>query len=96
MRVLTFSKLMGLLSLRKRAYQMAFGPAVLDNEAWVDLAKYCGFFEVKEISAHRDLALIMHGRREAFVRIFAHLHLEPHELANFFRAVVAPVPGDDE
>lgn len=88
--------LLEMLTRRKRAYQKAFGPEVLDNEAWVDLARFCRVFAAGDVAPDRDRMLIYHGRREAFERVFAYLHLEPYELANFFRAVVAPGPGDDD
>jgi hypothetical protein len=81
---------------KKRAYQRAFGPEVLDNEAWVDWARFCRVFRAGDINTDRDRMLIYHGRREAFEHVFAYLHLEPHELASFFRAVVLPESGEDE
>lgn len=75
------------LRMRKRGYQVAFGQPG-GQVAWTDFARFCRAFENEDMPADRDRMLILFGRREAFFRIFAHLKLEPDELAQFFRAVV--------
>jgi len=81
------------LTERKRAYQGMFPPGPARDIALADLAQFCRAFGGDEaIPGDHDRTLILVGRREAFFRIFAHLHLEPHELAALYKAAVI---GDD-
>ena len=69
------------LGLRQRSYQQTFlsegSPAVFVLR---DLALFCGAFDADLTAKDHDAVLIMHGRRQAFFRIFKHVKLTPAEL----------------
>lgn len=86
----TFGEIVDKLRVRKRQYQTAFSAGAPAHEALVDLAKFCRAFENEIIPGDHDRTLILAGRREAFFRIWNHLHLEPQELVTVYRATVLP------
>jgi hypothetical protein len=77
------------LGLRKKSYQSIFGPAgAAGSDVMKDLAKFC---RANETCAQpdRDLTMLLCGRREVWLRIQQHLHLQPEELAALYKAVAA-------
>lgn len=75
------------LGLRKKSYQQLFGVnGALGTEAMKDLARYCYATKSCAVPNH-DLTLVLSGRREVWLRICEHLHLEPEELASIYGAV---------
>ncbi len=79
------------LSRRKRAYQQAF-PSPLKNPVLVDLARFC---RANETCFHTDprLHAVLEGRREVFLRICQHLHLDSQQLMEIYGA---RIPGVDD
>lgn len=84
----TLNQLIDKLRTRKRQYQAAFGPNTPGHDVLVDLARFCRAFENEIIPGDHDATLRAAGRREAFFRIYQHLHLEPDELVALYRATV--------
>jgi hypothetical protein len=85
----TMSQTLVFLGLRKKSYQSVFGPAgAAGSEAMKDLASFC-FAAKTTADPNRDLSLIKQGRREVWLRICEHLHLQPEELAVLYGAVTA-------
>lgn len=84
------------LRLRKRGYQLTFGNnnvvagirraylRAFGNYAGqavlIDLARFCRAAETCVIAGDHDRTLILEGRREVFLRIQAHLRLQPEQL----------------
>lgn len=66
------------LSMRVRAYRMAFGSAAGQN-VLADLAKFC---RATESTFHADerLHAVMEGRREVWLRIQRHLRLNEEQI----------------
>lgn len=85
----TMSETLTFLGLRKKSYQSIFGPAgAAGSDAMKDLAKFC--YAAKSTAVpNRDLSMVLQGRREVWLRICEHLHLEPEELAVLYGAVTA-------
>lgn len=82
------------LRVRKKAYQTIFASREM-TAALADLANFCGAFGTdlvlkQSTDVSIEKTLVMRGRRDAFFRIFQHLHLEPDELALLYRAVTIP------
>ena len=77
------------LRLRKRAYDG------IPQEARIDLARFC---RANETCFHADprIHAVLEGRREVWLRMMQHWNLTPDQLAEIYRAVVAPVSGEDE
>ena len=87
----TLRELVEKLRLRKRQYQATFGVAgTAGHDALVDLARFCRAFQNEIVPGDHDRTLILAGRREAFFRIWEHLHLEPEEIVAVHRAAVIP------
>jgi hypothetical protein len=86
----TLRELIDKLRARKQQYQHAFAKGAPAHEALVDLAKFCRAFDNDVVPGDHDRTLILAGRREAFFRIWRHLHLEPQELVALYRATVLP------
>jgi hypothetical protein len=77
------------LGLRKKSYQSIFGTAgAAGSEAMKDLAKFCRAFETCA-APDEKLTMLLCGRREVWLRIIQHLHLQPEELAALYKAVSA-------
>jgi len=77
------------LGLRQKSYQSIFGPAgAAGSEAMKDLARFCFAFETCA-GPDDKLTMLKSGRREVWLRIQQHLHLQPEELAALYRAVAA-------
>lgn len=95
------------LRLRKRHYHDAFAaafkrpPGMPVHPAVLDLAKFCRAF-AGDVALRRDgsvdmeMTMVLKGRREAFMRIFEHLNLEPDELTVLYRAVVIPAQEEND
>lgn len=77
---LVYQRALQKLGLRQKAYQTTFGEGGLGHSVLRDLATYCGAFDADMIGKDSNTILIMHGRRQAFFRIFKHLKLSPGEL----------------
>ena len=90
----TLTELIDKLRGRKRQYQSAFSEGAPAHHALVDLARFCRAFENEILPGDHDRTLILAGRREAFFRIYSHLHLEPNELVAVYRAAV--IPGEQQ
>ena len=77
------------LGLRQSAYKAAFGvedsPA---HAALIDLAEYCCAFDGDMTGLSHDMVMTMHGRRQAFFRLFKHLNLSPTELETVTRSAL--------
>jgi hypothetical protein len=79
---------------KKQAHTKTFGiPGTEGHVALTDLAKFCSAFG-PELFEDRDMGLVMTGRRQAFWRVYAHLNLEPHELAVIYKSTVLAT-GDE-
>jgi hypothetical protein len=66
---------------RKRAYQLTFQLGQPANVIVLeDLAKFCRAAESCVIPGDRDRSLVLEGRREVFLRITQHMHLQPEQL----------------
>ncbi len=77
------------LGLRKKSYQSIFGPTgAAGSDAMKDLAKFCFAFETCA-GPDPKLTMLLSGRREVWLRIQQHLHLQPEELAALYKAVSA-------
>lgn len=71
---MNYRELIEKLGFRQKAYQQAFGiegsPPYL---AIIDLAEYCGAFRADASNLTDAQLREMHGRRQAFFRIWQHL-----------------------
>jgi hypothetical protein len=77
------------LGLRKKSYQSVFGPAgAAGSDAMKDLARFCFAFETCT-SPDPHLTMLKSCRRDVWLRIQQHLHLQPEELAALYKAVSA-------
>lgn len=86
----TMQQTLQFLGLRKKSYQSIFGPAgAAGSDAIMDLAKFCRAFDTCIVRGDRDQTLVLEGRREVWLRIQQHLHLQPDELAALYKAVVS-------
>lgn len=77
-----YERTIDFLRLRKRAYQLAF-PNPANSEVLKDLAYFC---YANRSPAHTDpyhIGIAM-GRREVWLRIQEHLHLQPAELFEIY------------
>lgn len=92
----TFRELVDRLRVRKRQYQSAFSEGAPGHEAMADLARFCRAFGNDIVPGDHDKTLIMAGRREAFWRIYQHLHLEPQQLVALYTAAVFPQQEQDQ
>lgn len=90
----TMAKTLTFLGLRKKSYQSIFGSSgMMGADAMKDLARFC--YAAKSCAVpNRDLTLVLSGRREVWLRIQQHLHLEPEELASILGAVTIDQPGE--
>ena len=77
------------LRLRKRAYEG------IPQDVRIDLARFCRAFTTC-FDADPRIHAVLEGRREVFLRMQQHWDLTPAQLAEIYRAVVAPGTGDDE
>lgn len=78
------------LGLRKQSYQSIFGPTgPAGSDAMKDLAKFCRAFDNAAVPGDHDMTWAFIGRREVWLRIQQHLHLQPEELAALYKAVSA-------
>ncbi len=75
------------LRLRKRAYEG------IPHDVRVDLARFCRANETC-FNADPRIHAVLEGRREVWLRMMQHWECSPAQLAEIYRAVVAP--GDDE
>ncbi len=77
-----YQKTIDFLRLRSRAYRVAF-PDPKNNEVLKDLAKFC---RANKSCFHADprLHALAEGRREVWLRIANHLHLQPDELYDIY------------
>lgn len=85
-----FDSLFDFLRLRKRAYREIFlgPPGTASHALLTDLADFCRAFESTWDEDARHHARL-EGRREVWLRIQQHIHLEPDDLARLYTAVVA-------
>lgn len=88
MKASTFTGLLDKLRLRKANYQRTFGPGAPLFGAMADLANFCRPFGNDVVIGDHDRTLVLAGRREVFWRIYAHLNLQPDELAELYKANV--------
>lgn len=87
--VATMRETLEFIGLRKKSYQSIFGPAgAAGSEAMKDLAKFCFAFDTCT-SPDPNLTLLKSCRRDVWLRIQQHLHLQPEELAALYKAVAA-------
>lgn len=86
MRAETVAALLDKLGLRKRQYQHAFAPGAPAHAALIDLGRFCRFACSEVIIGDHDRTLVLAGRREAFCRILDHLHFQPDELLELYKA----------
>ena len=83
----TMRETLSFLGTRAKSYQSVFGESgAYGSAAMKDLASFCFAFETTA-DPQRDLSLIKQGRREVWLRIQQHLHLQPEELARLYQAV---------
>lgn len=85
----TYRKALEKLGFRQRAYQQAFGtpgsPAYL---AMIDLADYCHAFAADPLNLTDAQVREMHGRRQAFFRVWSHLKLDHAEMETLCRGAL--------
>ncbi len=86
MRAPTVVAMLDKLRLRKHNYRSAFGTGAPARNALIDLARFCRAFGGEVIIGDHDRTLILAGRREAYFRIIDHLHFEPDELMQLYKA----------
>lgn len=87
--MITWQQTIAFLSLRKKSYQTIFSAkGAFGSAAMKDLAKFCRAFETCVVPDNRDLSLVLEGRREVWIRIQQHLHLNEEDLAALYKAVV--------
>jgi hypothetical protein len=68
------------LGLRQQAYKSVFGPGSPGHQVLIDMAEYTHAFASDPVGMTHDQVMVMHGRRQAFFRIFRHVKLSPAEL----------------
>lgn len=77
------------LGFRQKAYQTAFGivgsPQYL---ALLDLADYCAAWRADFDGIGHDMLMQMHGRRQAFFRVFNHLKLNQNEIETVYKGAL--------
>jgi hypothetical protein len=83
-----FQEALDKLRLRKRAYEG------IPHDVRVDLARFCRAFTTC-FDPDPRIHAVLEGRREVFIRMQQHWDLQPAQLAELYRAVVAP-QGDEE
>lgn len=77
------------LGLRKKSYQSIFGATgAAGSDAMKDLARFCFAFDTCT-DPDQNLTLVKSARRDVWLRIEQHLHLQPEELAALYKAVTA-------
>lgn len=76
------------LGLRQGAYHITFGVGTPGHNALVDLALYSNAFAADPEKVDHDTLMTMHGRRQAFFRIFKHVKLSPAELEAVARSAL--------
>lgn len=83
-------KTLDFLRLRKRAYQLTFKDPK-NNEVLKDLARFC---RANKSPEHHDLFRlgVAVGRREVWLRIQEHLHLQPEELYEIYNKPTTLLP----
>jgi len=74
-----FNRAIAFLWRRKRAYKLTFG-SLSGQEVLMDLIKFCRATTTCAVPGDHDRTLIAEGRREVFLRITEHLHLNAEEL----------------
>lgn len=82
------------LQQRKRAYQQTFGSPV-GKEVLVDLSKFCRANETCFHSNH-DIAMMLEGRREVWLRIQNHLGLPAEQLVELFDRAHTIIPPSED
>jgi hypothetical protein len=82
----SLSELIRKLAWRKRGYEQVFATNGPGHDAMVDLARFCRAYGGEVIINNHDVTLVLVGRREAFFRILDHLHFEPHDLVELYKA----------
>ena len=89
-----YQRTLDFLRLRKRAYQLAF-PEPKSNEVLKDLARFC---RANQSAFHADprLHALAEGRREVWLRIANHLHLQPDELYEIYNKPTSLQPTTKE
>ena len=75
-----FQRALQKLGLRQQYYRSLFGEGSPGQLVLRDLAQFCGAFDADMTGKDQNTILIMHGRRQAFFRIFKELKLSPAEL----------------
>ena len=93
-----YSRAVGFLHARKRAYSLCFGSPV-GNEVLIDLSRFCRAVETCVVPGDHDRTLVLEGRREVFLRITEHMNLSTEQLyALYDRRNIqqAPVAEDAE
>lgn len=91
----TWAQTLTYLGLRKQGYQSLFGATgILGHEGLKDLAHFCRAFDNAAVPGDHDMTWAFIGRREVWLRIQQHLHLQPEELAALYKAVVSTNPGE--
>lgn len=98
----SLQKVLGLLTSRKRAYQLCFGSAA-GNEVLMDLVLFCRAAETCVIAekgkpVDRERTLILEGRREVWLRIQQHMKLTEEQLYALYngRNILQPAKDDDD
>ena len=77
------------LGFRQKSYQQAFGIAGSpSNLALIDLADFCCAFRADVAGLSNDQLREMNGRRQAFFRIWNHLHLSNAEMEQVYRPAI--------
>lgn len=80
---MTPEKLHEILADRQRAYMLTFGTPA-GQAVLADLATFCRSSETCVVPGDRDLTYVLEGRREAFLRIRAHLDSTMEQLMERF------------
>ena len=70
---------------RKQAYQLTFQVNQPANVIVLeDLARFCRASETCAVPGERDKTLLLEGRREVWLRICQHLHLNEEQLMQLY------------
>lgn len=89
-----FHDLLRRLSVRKAAYQVVFGPpGSAGHEFLVDILGFCRTCDDRWDDDPRHHARL-EGRAEVGRRILDHLHLDPEQMAELYKAVRLRNTGD--
>lgn len=80
---MTPEKLQEILADRQRAYLLVF-KTVAGEAVLADLATFCRANETCVVPGNRDLTYVLEGRREAYLRIRAHLDSTLEQLVERF------------